>query len=426
LSFAMPSTPHPDASVVDSTYSWVRLAISLLITAIGGIGLWSYVVVLPAIETEFSVPRADASLPYTVLMIGFAVGGIVMGRALDRFGITVPLSFGAAMLALGYILAGQSQSLWQFALAHGLLIGMLGSSATFGPVIADISRWFLRRRGIAIAIVACGNYLGGAVWPPIVQYFVETAGWRDTHTGIGLFCLATILPLSWLLRRRPPLEMPAPAVTQPSIQSGEDRSAVIALTPESRRFLQGLLIVAGLACCIAMAMPQVHIVALCVDLGYGSARGAQMLSVMLLTGIISRLAFGMLADRLGALPTLLTSSTLQALSLLMFLPFDGLVPLFMVSALFGLAQGGIVPTYAVVVREYFPSSEAGSRIGLVLSATLLGMAIGGWMSGAIHDYTLSYELAFVNGFLWNLLNLAIVVSLLFWLPRRAFRQTSPA
>ncbi|MCH2394176.1 MFS transporter [Oceanibaculum sp.] len=385
----------------DPPCAWFRLAISLLVTTIGGVGLWSVVVALPAVEAEFQVARADAALPYTLLMVGFAIGGILMGRVADRFGVLPPLVGGTCMLALGYILAGQAQTLWQFALAHGVLIGLLGSSATFGPMIADISRWFTKHRGIAVAICACGSYMAGTVWPPIAQHFIETVGWRTTHVGIGLFCLVTILPLTLLLRRRAP---------EPVVRPVPAGTPTVAVSPGiSPRLLQGLLVVAGVLCCVAMAMPQVHIVALCADLGFGSARGAQMLSLMLATGIISRLFFGWLADRIGPLWTLLTSSGLQALSLLLFLPFDGLAPLFIVSALFGLAQGGIVPTYAMIVREYFPASEAGARIGLVLSATLLGMAVGGWMSGAIYDLTLSYEAAFLNGFAWNLANIAIAL-----------------
>lgn len=389
---------HPGG---DPPYAWFRLAISLLVTTIGGVGLWSVVVALPAVEAEFQVARADAALPYTLLMVGFAAGGILMGRLADRFGVLPPLVGGTCMLALGYILAGQAQTLWQFALAHGVLIGLLGSSATFGPMIADISRWFTKHRGIAVAVCACGSYMAGTVWPPIAQYFIDAVGWRTTHVGIGLFCLVTILPLTLLLRRR----APEPVVTQ--VPAG---GPMVTVSPGiSPRLLQGLLVIAGVLCCVAMAMPQVHIVALCADLGFGSARGAQMLSLMLATGIVSRLFFGWLADRIGALWTLLTSSGLQALSLLLFLPFDGLAPLFIVSALFGLAQGGIVPTYAMIVRDYFPASEAGARIGLVLSATLLGMAVGGWMSGAIYDLTLSYEAAFLNGFAWNLANIAIAL-----------------
>jgi MFS family permease len=144
-----------------------------------------------------------------------------------------------------------------------------------------------------------------------------------------------------------------------------------------------------------------------------------MLSVMLAAGVVSRLGFGWLVDRIGPLPTLVTTSALQALSLLLFLPFDSLPSLFMVSALFGLAQGGIVPTYASIIRAYYPAGEAGTRIGLVLGATLVGMALGGWMSGAIYDLTLSYDYAFLNGFFWNLVNFAIAVLLLVRLgPRR--------
>lgn len=415
-----PGDTEPNLADGETPYSWFRLFISLLVTTIGGVGMWSVVVVLPAVEAEFSVARADAALPYTLLMVGFAVGGIVMGGLVDRFGIVVPVVGGALALAAGYIIAGQAQTLWQFALAHGLLIGMFGASATFAPIIADISRWFTRHRGIAIAISSCGSYLAGAVWPPIVQHFTETVGWRQTHVGIGLFCVVTILPLSLLLRRSPLLGEPR------AFLAGSSAATPGKLRGMPPALLQTLLVVAGTTCCIAMAMPQVHIVALCADLGYGSARGAQMLALMLATGIVSRLAFGGLADRIGPLPTLLLGSTLQALSLLLFLPYDGLVSLFVVSALFGLAQGGIVPTYALIVREYFPASQAGTRIGLVLSATQAGMAIGGWMSGAIFDLTLSYDAAFVNGFFWNLLNLAIALWLLVRLGRWPGLGAAPA
>jgi MFS family permease len=161
-----------------------------------------------------------------------------------------------------------------------------------------------------------------------------------------------------------------------------------------------------------MSMPQVHIVAYCGDLGYGAARGAEMLSIMLGAGIVSRLASGWICDRIGGLRTLLLGSFLQGVALLLFLPFDGLVSLYIVSAMFGLFQGGIVPSYAIIVREYFPPREAGVRTGIVLMATLFGMALGGWVSGAIFDMTGSYRAAFINGIGWNLLNLTIAFSLL--------------
>jgi MFS family permease len=171
-----------------------------------------------------------------------------------------------------------------------------------------------------------------------------------------------------------------------------------------------------------MSMPQVHIVALCTDLGLGTARGAQMLSVMLAFGIASRLVSGYVCDHIGGLRTLVLGSALQGVALLMYLPADGLWSLFVVSALFGLFQGGIVPAYAIIIREHFAPAEAGARVGAVIMFTLLGMALGGWMSGKAFDLTGSYGAAFVNGIAWNLVNLSIAV----WLWRRVARPPARA
>lgn len=388
----------------DSRYAWGRLLAGLVIATIGGVGLWSPVAVLPTIEAEFGLGRGGASLPYTATMIGFAAGGVLMGRLADRRGIMVPLVLGSFMLALGFVAAALSQTYWQFILAQAVLIGMLGSSSTFGPMVADISLWFMRRRGIAVAIVASGNYLAGAIWPRLLLPAIEAFGWRVAYAGIGIICLITMLPLCYLLRRRPTFETAAARETPASRPAGPKNEAPF--------YLQGLLIFAGIACCVAMSMPQVHMIAYCGDLGYGAAAGAQMLGIMLLTGVISRLISGIIADRIGGLGTLILGSTLQCLALIFYLPFDGLMSLYIVSALFGLSQGGIVPSYALIVRDNFPAHQAGVRVSLVLMATVVGMALGGWMSGAIYDLTHSYHMAFLNGIGWNVVNMAIALWLL--------------
>ena len=410
MSAATGRRPEED---IDGSTAWWRLAASVLLATLGGVGLWSSVVVLPTIQAEFGIDRGDASIPYTATMIGFAAGGVLMGRLADRFGIILPLAIGAVMLGLGYIAASQATSYWQFVLAQALLIGMLGSSPTFGPLVADISHWFLRRRGIAVAIVASGNYLSGAIWPPILQHGIETIGWRDTHMAVGVTCLLVMLPLAYLLRRRAPVDSGDRPV------SARPASAAPPLSPGA---LQALLAFAGIACCVAMAMPQVHIVAYCGDLGYGIARGAEMLSIMLALGVVSRLISGVIADRIGGVGTLLVGSSLQCLALVFYLPFDGLTSLYVVSALFGLSQGGIVPSYALIVREYFPAREAGTRVSFVLMATVAGMALGGWMSGEIFDLTGSYQAAFLNGIAWNFVNMAIA----FWLLMSRFRPAQSA
>lgn len=387
----------------------------MLLSTIGGIGMWSVVVVLPAVQAEFGVARSAASLPYTVTMIGFGLGGILMGRLSDRFGIMFPVVGGTIALGLGYVAAASAATLWQFAAVQAVLIGCLGSSASFAPLMADISLWFTRRRGIAVAIFASGNYLAGTVWPPFVQHFTQSVGWRQTYLGIGIFCVLSMLPLSLVLRRKPPATQMVPPSTAA-------RAAALRPLGFSPGALQALLSIAAVTCCVAMSMPQVHIVAYCGDLGYGPARGAQMLSVMLGCGIVSRLTFGWICDHIGGLRTLLVGSSLQALALLLFLPFDGMVSLFIVSALFGLFQGGIVPAYAIIVREYFSPKEAGARVGTVLMASLFGMALGGWMSGAIFDLTGSYRAAFINGIAWNLVNISIAL----WLLRRPGRRLAHA
>jgi MFS family permease len=386
----------------ESAYAWLRLAASLALMTISGVGMYAVAVALPAVQAEFGVARSAASLPYAATMIGFGLGGILMGRLSDRFGVMVPVLIGGACLGLGFVAAGASSGLWQFALAQGVLIGLLGTSSAFAPLVADTSMWFTRRRGIAVAICASGNYLAGAVWPPVLQHYFDTIGWRATFTGVGVFCAATMIPLAFALRRKPP-ELGAAAV------SGSASNKKIDIPPNT---LFALLCVAGVACCVAMSMPQVHIVAYCSDLGFGAARGAEMLSMMLGFGIVSRLASGWICDRVGGLRTLLLGSGLQGVALLMFLPFNGLYSLYLVSALFGLFQGGIVPSYAIIVREYFPQREAGARVGAVLMCTLFGMALGGWMTGVIFDLTGSYRVAFMNGIGWNLLNLTIAFFLL--------------
>jgi len=277
-----------------------------------------------------------------------------------------------------------------------VFIGFLGCSASFGPLVADVSHWFSKKRGIAVAIVASGNYLAGVIWPPILTAVIERYGWRNAYLVLGAVIVLAMLPLAFCLARKPPLEEGAPS-----------SSSRIAARFTGTPLLQALLVVAGLSCCIAMSMPQVHIIAYCGDLGYGPARGAEMLSLMLGFGVVSRLVSGLIADRLGGAATLVIGSMLQCLALLFYIPFDGLTSLYLVSSLFGLAQGGIVPSYALIIRDYFPAREAGFRISLVLTATVIGMALGGWLSGEIFDLSGSYRLAFLHGIAWNLVNLAI-------------------
>jgi MFS family permease len=391
-------TTSSSAFAPDSRYSWLRLAASLALATLACVGSWSVVVALPAVQAEFGTIRASASLPYTCMMIGFACAALVMGKVTDRYGIIVPILIGAVSQGTGYVLAGFAPSIWIFALAH-VLVG-IGASIGFVPMIADISHWFVKRRALAVTVVAAGNYLAGALWSPIVQKLIETQGWRATHIGIGVFVFCVMLAMMPLFRRRVAAQTYAAAEAETSARRND-----LGL---STNMLLVYLGIAGLACCIAMSMPQVHIVAYCADLGYGPAQGSNMLALMLGLGIFSRVGSGFLADKIGGVAVLLIGSGMQGIALLMYLWFDGLTSLYIISGIFGLFQGGIVPMYAVIAREYLPPREAGARIGFVITSTIIGMAVGGLLSGAIFDLFGSYRLAFLNGVLWNLVNILII------------------
>ena len=386
---------------IDSPYAWLRLALTMIMATIGGVGLWSVVVAFPAVQADFNAARSEASLPFTCASVGIAIGSVVMGRLVDKAGLIRPLLIGAVSLGSGYVAASLTGNIWLFSAVY-LFIGMFGSAATFVPLVSDITFWFEKRRGLAVSIFTSGNYLAGAIWPPVVEYLTRTHGWRQAHWMIGIFCLLTMPAMAMLLRSRSPRRAagapPIPVVNRK-----------IALPPGA---LQALLSVAGLACCVAMAMPQVHIVAYCGDLRYSAADGARMLSLMLGFGIISRIGSGFLADKVGGVMTLLIGSIAQMVALALYLMMDGLTALYVISALFGLFQGGLIPSYAIIVRENYPPRETGSRVGVILMMTLLGMGLGGWMSGVIYDRTGSYEAAFANGVAWNAVHVVITLFLL--------------
>lgn len=411
-------------SVADSPYAVVRLLVTLAIMTIGTSGMYLIAVVLPSVEAEFSVSRADTSMAYTAMVIGYGIGGIAMGWLADRYGVVWSTLIGAVGVGGGYCAAAMADGVGGFIAAHGLLLGLLGGSATFAPLVADTSRWFIKRRGIAVAVCASGNYLAGAIWPPIVQHYVYTDGWRPTYMFLGIFSFICMALLALPMRRPPPEQPPlnqsisrvaspqTPAKAALATQTHKHNSGSPRPFGMSPARAQWVLSVAGVACCVAMAMPQVHIVAYCMDLGFGPARGAEMLSLMLALGVVSRLVSGLICDRIGGLRTLALGSVLQMVALALFLPFNGLVSLYVVAGLFGLFQGGIVPAYAIIVREHFPPSEAGARVGTVMMATLMGMALGAWLPGKIYDVTGSYKWAFLVGVAWNALNLGLVLFLL--------------
>ena len=388
----------------DSHYSWFRLLITFLIGTSLNIGMWAIVIVLPDIQKEFNFNRGEVSVLFSFTMVGFALGNFILGKLVDKYGIILTLLFASFTVVLGFFISAFSYSLILLSFCH-VMIGF-GTAAGFGPLMSDISFWFSKRRGIAVSVAASGNYFSGIIWPTLISaIFSNTFDWRFLYVLFGIIAVILTIPLSFLLRKK----------IEKSILDKETTEANQKLSEKfiSPSLLLIILILASIACCVAMSMPQIHIVALCVDLGFSPIVGTNMLSLMLAGGVISRIISGVAVDYFGGFKVLLVGSSLQCLALFLYLPFDGLTSLYLVSLIFGLAQGGIVPSYAVILREYLPPQNIASKIGIVLMATIFGMAFGGWVSGFIFDLTGSYSLAFLNGIIWNVINILLIIYLMF-------------
>ena len=385
-------------------YPLLRLGTALVLMTFGGAAMYASVLVLEPARIEFDIGRGAASLPYGLFMVGFGLGGVLLGRFADRFGILLPALLGSVIMPLGLYLAAQAVALWQFLIALSVMCGMLGASFTFAPMVADISHWFSAKRGLAVGIVISGSYLAGALWPTLLQSWIDTQGWRAAFERLSMLTAMAMLPLTVVLIPR----------ARHADDSDVTRASNTVPQPLGYRFnrLQTLLCLAGIGCCVAMAMPQVHIVPYVLDAGYVAQRGAEMLALMLGFGIVSRVFSGWLSDRIGGLKTLMLGSGLQALVLVGFMFADTLTMLYAMSVAFGLSQGGIVPSYAIIIRRYFHARDAGWRIGTVLLFTISGMAIGGWMAGALYDLTGSYTVSYINAIAFNILNLMIAGHLL--------------
>ena len=389
---------------IREVYPLIRLATVLALMTLGCSAMYAGVMVLEPLALELDTGRGNSSLIYGTFMIGFALGGVFMGRLADRMGIMIPALIGSLALPAGFYLAAHASSILEICLAFSLLCGFLGSSFSMAPLIADISHWFSRRRGLAVGIAFSGSYVAGAIWPPILQRMFDAQGWRESFVDLALLTLILMALLSLLLYPRSPINEQLP--TASSANSNLTNSAISAGT------LQSLIYLAGFGCCVAMAMPQVHIVPYVMDLGHPAIRGAEMLGLMLGFGVISRIGSGWLSDRIGGLATLVLGSALQLAVLIAFLTGNSLVFLYGISIAFGLSQGGIIPSYTIILRAFFPPKQAGWRISTSFLFTVAGMAFGGWIAGLLYDLTGSYTVSFLNAIGFNILNLWVAASLL--------------
>lgn len=391
------------ASSLETRYSWIAASLSVVILAMSFGSLWIIAVGLKQIAAETGGSRSVPSLASSLAWLGTGIGGLVMGRLADRFGIRWTVIFGSVCMAVGLLISSQGEP-WHLYVGHGLFMGVLGNSGINAPLYIYVSRWFDKHRGSALALISSGSYIAGTIWPTIFERAIAHIGWRDTMFWYALVEVAVIVPIALIFLR------PAPEVVIPAGAAGTSTT-----TPRvfgwNANVVFLLLGFAGFCCCVTMSMPHAHLVALCTDLGISAARGAAMLSLLLGLGFLCRQLWGVISDRIGALLTLLISGTAQATAMSGFIFAHDEAGLFAVAGAFGIAFSGLVPAYVLAVREYFPAREAGWRVPAMLLMSGSGMAVGSWLAGAIYDHYAYYAPAFAVGVAFNLMNIAVLMVL---------------
>ncbi len=395
--------PSPTSSV-ETRQSWRVAFTALVVLTMAFGGAWITKRTTADIAAEAGGARSVPALAGALAWLLNGAGGIIMGRVAERMPTRWTVTFGALMIGLGLAISslGPSYPLW---VGHGLFIGLIGLGGINAPLYVYVSRWFDRRRGSALALISSGSYLAGAIWPPLFERAVSLIGWRETMLWYALVEALVILPLAAIFFKHPPEAVHAAAKPGRSAQP----QRVLGWAPN---VVFALLCAAGVLCCVPMAMPQNHLVAFCGDLGISRSVGALMLSVLLGTAFLSRQIWGAISDRIGGLATVFVGSLWQMCAMGAFLLTQDERGLFTVAAAFGLGFSGIVPAYVLAIRELYPASQAAWRIPTMLLFTGIGMALGGWLAGALYDHFGSYVPAFITGVGANALNLLLIGALL--------------
>jgi len=400
---------------VETRTSWIVATAALIVLSVSYGAPLTTVVALKPIAEEFGAVRSAPALAVSLTFIGAGCGGIAWGWLAERIGVRAVVMFGATMIGAGLTIASQG-GLTQLYVASFLLVGLLGTATMFAPMMTYVSRWFDVRRGSAIALISAGQYIAGALWPAVFQFGIDTIGWRHTMLAYAGLLVLVILPLAALFLRRPP-EAPVLGAMHAGPRAGEP---VLGLPPN---LVLAALAFATFCCCVTMSMPMAHMVAFCSDIGIAPTQGAAMLSVLLGSAFFARQFWGWLADRIGGLRTILWASAAQAAAMAGFLLTQDEIGLFTISAVFGFGFGGLIPGYVLAVRELFPASEASWRIPTMMFPGSFGMAAGGWLAGVMYDRLGFYAPAFAIGVLFNLLNLAVIGTLV---ARHRPRRLAPA
>jgi len=406
--------PELAGASVETRASWLVASVALVILSFSYGAPLVTAVALKPIAAELGSSRSLPALAGSLAWLGSGVGGIAMGWLAERIGVRWTVMIGAVMMGAGLALSAAG-GVWLLVFAHGVVVGLAGMGGINVPLMTHISRWFDRRRGTALALISSGQYVAGVVWPALFERAVAHFGWRHTMELFAALAVVAILPLAALFLRDAPKAAGRAASAADTL-----RAAGVTAWHPGTAF--ALLCFAGFLCCVPMAMPQAHLVAFCSDIGITPAHGALMLSLLLACAFVSRQFWGWLSDRIGGLACVLVGSACQCAALAAFLLTQDEVGLFTVAGFFGLGFSGIVPAYVLAICELFPMREAAWRLPVWFCSSLGGMAVGGWLAGALYDYFGFYAPAFAVGVAFNIANLFVIL----WLIARRRAARVPA
>jgi MFS family permease len=378
---------------------WILVGYCTVMAAMGFGVLFVMAVFLTPLAAEFGWPRADVSLAYAVATIGTGLGGIVMGHFSDRMPIRRVAVCGAVVPAIALVLLSRMNSLAELYAYHALL-GLFGVGAILAPLNSLAAQWLVRNPALAIGILSAGGAAGQGLLPFLARHLLILDGWRHAYLVLGILYLMVMLPLALLIRDAP--RGPAASAAAAASQRPYARSRLQVLA---------ILCIAVVFCCVCMATPIMHVVALGSDLGLGGRASAGLLAAMMVAGIVGRIAFGSVADRFGSLRSYIVASGGQTALAFLF-PYAGSgAALYVLAITFGLVFSGAMSSLIACGREYSPAGRTGLSIGVVMFAGWIGMALGAWQGGLFYDLCGDYFQSFSNASFAGLVNLALLALL---------------
>jgi MFS family permease len=398
---------EPNVLPPEPRYGWVMVALAPLFIgfAIGSMGAIS--VFIKPLGTEFGWLRGETSLSYLLSMAAVGVGGLLMGHLADRYHSRRIVLGGAAVLGLSFLAMARQDSLWEFYLYSCLSSG-LGSAAFFAPLLANVGGWFNRNKGLAIGITTAGQALGQGIVPYVASFLIASLGWRGAYNAMGLFALLGLLPLSLLIRNPPARKAQS---TGPAAGGGE----AFAVPPP---ISVGVLSFAAIFCCITMATPMVHVVALASDRGLGPTAAAGVLLAIMVSGFFGRIFFGKLSDWIGGLRGYLLASAWQTALVFGFTLLHSPGAFYALAVLFGFGYAGVMTCLLLCAQGFAPASRSGIATAVVSLFGFIGMGTGGFQAGFFFDVTGDYTQSFANAAFAGMINLLILSSLYFYHTRR--------